>query len=841
MADITTEVTAIRSKSPLYGKEARGYISDSLDKVNDGVIAAYDQVAALKAQFDALAPLGKGTVTSDKMRVYWAAISSGSFTLDLATNSLAVERSHIVTDVTVIDIPAQTVDFSAEMNNQPTYLKFFYLVPSEDKVIRCSNYGNGMPTGVNIVILFSYYAGRVDTLSPERVSVIGTSGRVSPIINLKTGQVTEANIRMNWGWLTRDDAITFDVQNKTLSVNYSLTYIFYGQSFARAGIQTIDISEQLARTEMLQYVYLDLSDPTYLSDGALEMRELKMGDYNAFIKTNAVLLFTWYNKYSTLTAMSSRGIKYIDESGQLQPAVSIGTGTVSKAKMRSVLWGGFLGNGSLTLNLQTRILTVPRIAIFVDRGYVWLTASEVEIPEGTGTLVGYVNNVTGTTQVKMFWVDQAVPDESITVLFAYYSGGWTASTPSGLRVIDASGNEIFQTYPSGLVRGAETNNRLILPDTFYLTNELSLPIYSESIVADRDCMDFIKLAIVSKSTNTPPEIEYFDLMTKMDAAKLQAEFTIHMKQSFNRDYQYYKDVTLQKKSSAIMAGKSPRVLNMGDSITEGGVATHLMRILTDMGATPVRIGTYNNQEGRGSWTIRDMIGSRNIVSGVITTRMGSGVTSGLKSVTPWLKLATAQDKLEWPQYCYRNTGATTELSYESDTNKTGDFFIFDVAHYFENHSTESGADFFTIQLGTNDLGQTSGTASSTLLAEMTDMIAFMVKKIFEALPNCKVALSPNPTVGTSTNGNGVWKGKTTKWIERQITLQQSMRDAYPGFYIIPGWCHMNPDYTFPYNDIENLSEFNDSKKGGRSQCIHYDAWGYIELCNAMAAWIVNTI
>ncbi|MCC2472093.1 SGNH/GDSL hydrolase family protein [Bacillus pacificus] len=381
-----------------------------------------------------------------------------------------------------------------------------------------------------------------------------------------------------------------------------------------------------------------------------------------------------------------------------------------------------------------------------------------------------------------------------------------------------------------------SKDRLILPQKIFLVKGSSLPIYKSSIVTRNEAIDTFKTAIQIRDTQ--PKVRYFYDLELNANEILGNPIRIYIKENGNKDEVYYKDIEVITVDAKDKAGASLTMILIGDSLTNRNIPQYLKEKLKEYGVNSVMDGTMINDgsvrgEGREGWEFGNFIGKNNVHSnGTVITRAESGSTT-TNYQNPFLKLATPQDKSDYPYWCFRNTGSKIELSYAEDPNKSGDFYIFDFAWYLSAHD-KATPEIVTIALGTNDLlqgGKEKGIQNARLGLEI------MIKQIRKALPNCKIAVIPSPPYASNKNGNMRWE-IATEWITQAQNDVKAM--GISNVDIVPVWMHMNRDFNFPLADMGEMGNTG-VKKASISDNVHFSDTGKREYVEALSAYVMNRI
>lgn len=384
----------------------------------------------------------------------------------------------------------------------------------------------------------------------------------------------------------------------------------------------------------------------------------------------------------------------------------------------------------------------------------------------------------------------------------------------------------------------ESKNRLLLPPKMFFIEDEILPLYKSNIFASvkKDLTSTLKTALID---STKPRFSYFYEDILLNGKELPTSFQIGVKQYNDQTKNYFKEIAKESVSKTSKTGLTPKIINIGDSLTNRNVAQQLRDKLISYGVTPTFYGTMVNAnmsgEGREGWEFENFIGMDNTYN---TSPIVRQLEKGESTLTlnPFLKLATEADKSTNPKWCFRNTGSNQEVSYNDSIDKTGNFYIFDFAYYV---STQEIAmpDLVTIALSTNDISQDGIDA----LAQSRLALEIMIKQIKKVAPNCKIGVIPSPSWGSTDTGNQQWETYVATWIENCMTDVLNYQQSLSGIDIVPIWCHLNRDFNFPYSEAKDLSTINQSKIATRTEYIHWGESGKKEYTNALAAYVMNVI
>jgi hypothetical protein len=382
----------------------------------------------------------------------------------------------------------------------------------------------------------------------------------------------------------------------------------------------------------------------------------------------------------------------------------------------------------------------------------------------------------------------------------------------------------------------ETKDRILLPPTMYFVDDLPLPIYKESIFSTVDDLNLFDSYLINVKPDNTPEYRSFLHDTILDATKLSNQFKIAIHQKTNFNYDYFSLINKSVVTSSSNNGKSIKYNAWGDSLTQNGVPSLVKDLLATYGVTCNLIGTtplnspfVGNTEGRSGWSFRNFIG--------MGYKYPNGVDTIPYNIMTFLRLATDTDKTNHPTWCFRRTGALKELSYQDDTDKTGDFYIFDYANYLTVNSLPT-PDVVTIGLSRNDL---LNYPSSESVVGCRLGLEIMIKQIKTAFPNMKIGIIPSTVWQDHSDYNSKWIDIVSTWIEDCMTDIKLYQQTYNNLYIIPSWAHMNKRFSWTYASQADLSSVNQTQKALLGDHLHYGDLGRAEDRNVITSFIMNVI
>jgi lysophospholipase L1-like esterase len=689
-------------------------------------------------------------------------------------------------------------------------------------LIGCGNvYVDTFP--VNHLILFYMYKNHIGSINKDLVQVIDATG-VDVTSIVKNGSITYKKLKNPIAQILSDRKITMDFQAKNIVVASGGAVVEVDQTSYVIPAQTKDISAFLTSNPTnIHIIYLDTSNNTI---------NIAV-DYVSALPSNTIILF--YEYLGKIKSSNSNAVQVIASDGS-DPFLTDYTVTYKKLEtpMASIL-----KTNAIEVNLKTKVLTVNSCLINIPNnksGDTFVSSHTVDITSVVSDLTKkYTFYYNFSTSKVEFGIYSSNIPISAWVLFTLYQDTLVALNPKSVKLINTSGTEVNLTYNP--FDYDETKHRMLLPDDMYFVKDLLLPIYKSSFISNSGDIDIFKTALINIQSDNTPQINYFDENYLLDGGKLNNAFKIAIAQKRNADYDYLKNITKHFVDSVSNVGKTLTHLCIGDSITEHNIAPLLTAKMSNWSVGVTQVGTFNSQEGRSGWRWKNFIGMSNMHADNVTviTRSTSGTTTRYQN--PFLKLATASDIANHPDWCFRNTGAETEKSYTEDTDKTGNFYIFDFAWYLSSHGI-TAPNTITIALGTNDVWHDTDSLANSRLA-----LEIMIKQIKTALPNVKIGVIPSPSweFNDSQNNNNYWNTKIADWIDNCITDVKNLQSTYSNLYIIGIWAHMSRFFIWDYDTQANLSSINNTQKCHKLDAIHHNDYGKAEYINAMSSWLMNVI
>lgn len=371
----------------------------------------------------------------------------------------------------------------------------------------------------------------------------------------------------------------------------------------------------------------------------------------------------------------------------------------------------------------------------------------------------------------------------------------------------------------GRIEALEANpiaHNILLPGTLYFVNGRRTPLYGPNIAQERPSMGGYRATLHSQPTGGRPYLASINPGVDLDPDDLGNTATVVLQPVADNQTQYRKTLAIQKAAGDTSA--EPKILCIGDSITEMNQPGKLKAKLMLAGATPTMIGTRWNGtekgEGRGGWESADFTYDHTDVGAPLAIGL-EGTYDGGINTNPFVRATEAGD----------------------DPALVKNGYIFDVRFYLDRFGF-ADPDIVTVGLGTNDL-RYGGTAEEALLQYQTNM-QIIVPQIRAALPNAKIGIIM-PAWSTTDNALAFWASVVVDAIKWLIETYDNRTGD--NIYILPHWAHQNADAA-----MQLFAEFKtstDQQTGmetwARNDDVHFSDFGQEQYAEATFAWVMNVI
>ncbi len=221
-----------------------------------------------------------------------------------------------------------------------------------------------------------------------------------------------------------------------------------------------------------------------------------------------------------------------------------------------------------------------------------------------------------------------------------YAGAFSEQKPAGVEWLDFDPYSVYAN--SARIASLETRlpaataaPGLLLPSSLYLVKGRALELYRDTLQENRDSGQYDIAAYGANGTR--PSVEYADRILRLDGNRFSGAGNIFAKQKGTNTSNIWRKPVTFNASNATKTG-SPKILMIGDSLTQQGTVGALSAKLTEAGVTPIFLGTKKEQggnmaEGRSSWSTQNFLNIIRAINtngtspmNVIRTGAGSGVT-----------------------------------------------------------------------------------------------------------------------------------------------------------------------------------------------------------------------
>lgn len=591
-------------------------------------------------------------------------------------------------------------------------------------------------------------------------------------------------------------------------------------------LDTIEFNYSTKKISLLKdlYVYLEGNHVKYINQSDFIQIDfsrfpLNSSDYNSYVLyldlSSYQLKFDIMSNvrgrnliltrvYQSTVHDNSEGIRVIDKDGQV----------VGKNIQKDGHDLGYLFTpNKINIDTTNRTVTVEQSQhiLFTNKSY-YVPIQQITYADGPTDYIRklFVNKANGELVVGMHNDDKK---GNLALICMWYHTGKNAV------VIAPFGNE-KRIKIDGLIyedRGDTNNynwstNRFVLPKKLYLLKDVAYSISAQNFCYNK-FTDNDKLMFELVTPNSQETFEVTGKIQSPIAVNLNTQVVGIYDGNLNNALQ--KDIMLQFADPSVKTKKNPRVLLIGDSVTNANIPLLVKYWLSNFGFIPSMIGTVSNSydgygygitpkptvekgEGRAGWRLTDFTGTTKRTDGSI-----------------YLK----------PNNPFWNPETQT----------------FDFGYYMRSNGF-TGVDFIVIMLGINDISgyhgekQTENIGTPTIEEILTYMpveMKKMIDSIHEYDPNIKIGLNPPVPAGRNDNLNA----NVMKYTEMmQYHFDEKVSNVFGlGSYLSNGKLSGK---TWD-NTLTQVDPLNTTKRGQISWDVH-DA-GNNQMLNALwtASWIIN--
>lgn len=481
--------------------------------------------------------------------------------------------------------------------------------------------------------------------------------------------------------------------------------------------------------------------------------------------------------------------------------------------------------GTSGLNLYTKTITVNgesvRINIYADLSKY---SNTIPVPRDDTTFMVWA-------RLKTTSIFKDALEKSLLRSKLWYGG-------SKLYVFDQWPTQIFK-------RGLTTDSAV---GSIGLVTK-SLPLPADYVTTPYDPSALTILRDTIRDTNVPAYKYGGDMVTlTYDEAGDKAWIVSDFAKFSNKKVGV--ELGVVKRALADISATSFNVLCIGASSTDSGLASYTKLLFEDYGITINGVGSkydyYGTRgEGRGGWSTAMYTGISSLDNTTPTASVVPLATPGASTTgyeNPFLYVASSAQKAAHPDWCFRRTagGARSELTYTTDPDKTGDFYIFDFARYLSDRSVTT-PDAITIQLGMNDFYSPYYTTAQAI-ANCTLGFEIIYSQIRAALPTVPIAfityMPRYSNLGGFSSVNGI-----KNIVDLLNTFTAAKADA--NLHVLNCHALMNPDMIFDFTAGAALDATGNSTAvlnlAAPSDGVHFYKNGYIEFSKVVGGWLANVM
>lgn len=379
----------------------------------------------------------------------------------------------------------------------------------------------------------------------------------------------------------------------------------------------------------------------------------------------------------------------------------------------------------------------------------------------------------------------------------------------------------------------EEDSRLLISEKLYLFEPLLFRLFKRSLISRSELDNKNVFLFGNDGTGFDVYIEYIQEQLKSSFSEVPESLTFahSIPVKGNEKTIYGREVVVEKALLSEVNAKTNSVLVIGDSITDGSLAAYFGRINTEFGANLDFKGLFTDSgiknEGRSSWAYSMLVGAKNDRHGTPIFPQASNDGSASLVKNPFIRIATAQELIDFPERCFENTPATSgvakgveaiELNYtesQAAGGYTGDYYIFSFENYMNNHSSAvtSGEDFVILNcLGFNDLDYNSINSSGVNMAAYSDGVIDKAVEYAGFVIDSKVSYCESNSIGYSVGVAGLisfsidrnWI-QASKYIEKIIDLCESKKASGKNVEFVPVLASFDRRLSWNFNNESDLS------------------------------------
>ncbi|KQN28302.1 hypothetical protein ASF00_10550 [Sphingomonas sp. Leaf34] len=334
----------------------------------------------------------------------------------------------------------------------------------------------------------------------------------------------------------------------------------------------------------------------------------------------------------------------------------------------------------------------------------------------------------------------------------------------------------------------------VIGDELFLVSDRRLPIFGRNLLVSRSDDD---LAVVSiESRKGAPSQPYLDSVSRgplnLDPARTAATARLTVRKLGQRSTRLVKNLTAMVKTVPVVGSPAPKILLLGDSITNRATGFNIQLLLQSWGFAPVFIGTIVGSssgsssntggvlgEGREGWAFSDLFGSKLTDGDVPYGVLPIGQESTYATLTK-------TEKRGWQVFLNPNTatGAQTPI-----VTIGGVDYRFDLRFYLDRFSL-ANPDVVAINLAMNDKNEEGASQS---LQQVTEGYGYLIDEIRRVLPSAQIVIWAT-MVPVDTNADVEWSNEWRPILASTINIVATRRAAGDTrLHLCSAWAHQSAE------------------------------------------------
>lgn len=369
-----------------------------------------------------------------------------------------------------------------------------------------------------------------------------------------------------------------------------------------------------------------------------------------------------------------------------------------------------------------------------------------------------------------------------------------------------------------------TSVDLLYPKDMWLFSGRSIPLYPDQVIqqTSEGVGHELVLAWTDTANSNRPRVLASERMIDLDGNDLPASIKMYCRARAQSDRNIHKRQTINvhKALPTALNGKSPKVLMIGDSLTDyTGTVPGVKRKLTSLGATPTMLGTITCQE-----TAEDS--SRTGATALGEGRRSRRFSDYTYAETDILTPVAAGNEAAYLALSSDNRRTNNPFLRASTSDDSADLvrngYVFDVAFYLSRFSF-STPDFIIINLGTN---------ADVTWQETLDGIRILHTQARAAAPNAYIAFIAN---AMAFNAEGFTRHTANNVPLIKALLDYAVAAADGKLTVLPMFAHQSREagfqFTISSTDSRGVATLN------FNNTLHFVTEGVEQYAEVVAAWI----